>query len=142
MSEAKNKTKKTTTKTTEKKKVTPKKAEKQQAVDVEKIVEIPTKTTEKKKVTPKKVKEETVIDVEEMVEVPAEEVKESKEDATKRLFAELQELVRPLYNWLVTNFDANTSIDIRRERILVLHDSMVLNVVNEQQPQTETQDDK
>lgn len=119
MSEVKNKTTKTTKTTTTKRKPSTRKTKQESIIDVVETTEVTEPTTEQ------------------INEVPVENTKETREDATKRLFSELQELVKPLYNWLATNFDANTSIEVRREVVRILHDSMILNVVNEQPKQEE-----
>ena len=56
-------------------------------------------------------------------------VEDTKEELTKRLFKELNELSNPLYNWLINNFDTNTSIELKKGSITIKHDTMLMTVL-------------
>lgn len=61
---------------------------------------------------------------------PVEETKEeTKEELTKRLFEELNNLSNPLYNWLINNFDENTSILVKKGSVTIQHDTMLMNIL-------------
>lgn len=58
---------------------------------------------------------------------------ETVEQRNERLFSELNQLANPLYNWLAENFTENTSVEVRKGKITIKHDLMVLTVVDEEE---------
>ena len=76
----------------------------------------------------RKKKADNVVD---MPQAPTPEapVEETKEELTKRLFKELNELSNPLYNWLINNFGTNTSIELKKGSITIKHDTMLMTVL-------------
>lgn len=66
-----------------------------------------------------------------VTEIPAQPKQETQEETTQRLFNELNQFANPLYNWLISNFDENTSIVIKKGKVVVWHDMMVMNIVDE-----------
>ena len=68
--------------------------------------------------------------VDNVVDIPqTPPVEETKEELTKRLFEELNNLSNPLYNWLINNFDENTSILVKKGSVTIQHDTMLMNIL-------------
>ena len=76
----------------------------------------------------RKKKADNVVDMPQ-APTPKAPVEETKEELTKRLFDELNNLSNPLYNWLINNFDVNTSILVKKGSVTIQHDTMLMNIL-------------